>query len=50
MIVTGPHVIGAPVYITHCASKTSEHGSGLGHPAGVGHGAGVTKALSHPQF
>jgi hypothetical protein len=48
--VVSPHMIGVPVYITHLASNTSEHGSGSGHPAGVGHGAGVTKASSHPQF
>jgi hypothetical protein len=44
------HKIGEPVYITHWASKTSEHGSGSGHPAGVGHGGRVTNASSHPQL
>jgi hypothetical protein len=46
-----PHIIGAPVYIIHCESNVSEHGSGSGHPTEVGHGAGLgMKLSSHPHF
>jgi len=44
--VSRPHIIGAPVYIIHCESNVSEHGSGSGHPAGVGHGGGEVKKSS----
>jgi len=50
-IVTVLHIIGGPVYTTHCALITSEHGSGEGHPIGVGHAMGVIRPLSvHPHF
>jgi len=46
-----PHIIGSPVYTTHCASNISEQIIGLGQPAGVGHGGKVVSALSaHPHF
>ena len=46
-----PHIIGAPVYTTHCASRTSEQGSGVGQPKEVGHGAGDIRPVSaHPHF
>ena len=50
-ISSRPHIIGAPVYIIHCESNVSEHGSGSGHPTEVGHGAGLgMKVSSHPHF
>ena len=41
-----PHIIGSPVYITHCASNISPHGFGEGQPCGVGHGVGVVNIVS----
>jgi hypothetical protein len=47
--VSCPQTIGSPVYTTHCASNTSEHGCAVGHPSGVGHGGGVVRYESlHP--
>lgn len=49
-IVVLSHTISSPVYIIHCESKVSAHGSGSGH-AGVpcAHGGGVGIPVSHPQ-
>jgi hypothetical protein len=44
--VTALHIIGGPVYTTHCASIISEQGSGSGHPTGVGHAGGVVRKSS----
>ena len=44
--VSRPHIIGSPVYTTHCASRTSEQGSGVGHPKDVGHAGGDVRKSS----